>query len=196
MEDQEAQIVGLKHSLESWREIILPVHSVLMWDKNWHPGAIVGGTTFLFLSLWLLDPSVLTTVSILGLTVTISDYVVPLVAAALFRPDSWTKEKEFYDFCRAIVVYRAKVSVSVSTFYMMRTSRPRMYYGCTIVTLAFLAWIGNSFNNLFLTYILATVLLLVPGMEHHGILHKYGNALTQKISECAKLKIAQPKKEQ
>jgi len=198
LSDLEVQIIRMKHSLESWREIILPIHSVLLWEKNWHPGAIISGTTFLFLSLWLLDPSVLTTVSILGLTVTISDYVVPMLTAAIFKQEAWTAAKDttLYNFCRGIVVYRAKVEVSCAAFYVMRTSKPKMYYGSTILTLAFLAWIGNSFNNLFLTYLLVTILLLMPGMEYHGILHKYGSTLSHKLSECAKLKIAQPKKEQ
>lgn len=59
-----------------------------------------------------------------------------------------------------------------------------------------LAWVGNGFNNLFLTYILITIILLIPGMEHHGILHKYGSVLTQKLSDCTKMKSSEAKKEQ
>lgn len=64
-----------------------------------------------------------------------------------------------------------------------------------IITLGLLAWIGNSFNNLFLTYLLVTVILLIPGMEHHGILHKYGTVLTEKLSDCSFLKGSHIKKE-
>ncbi|KAF5300234.1 hypothetical protein FQR65_LT09188 [Abscondita terminalis] len=170
MDDQETQTSILKDSFESWKEIILLVHSVLLWEKNWYPGAILGGTSFLFLTLWLVDASILSTLSILGLTITISDYVVPIVAAVMFKPESWCKDKdqEFYDICRNIVGYKMKLEESLSTFYETRVTNPKMYYGCTISTLAGLAWIGNSFNNLFLTYLFITTLLLVPGLEHHG----------------------------
>lgn len=51
--------------------------------------------------------------------------------------------------------------------------------------LIFMAWIGSSFNNLFLTYLLVTTLLLLPGLQQKGILPKYGCVLTKKLSELA-----------
>lgn len=86
------------------------------------------GTTFLFLSIWILDPSVLTTFSILGLTATISDYIVPTVTATMFKSDSWdsVKERAYDEFCRAVVVYKAKIALSCASFYVKRTSRPRL----------------------------------------------------------------------
>lgn len=40
---QETQIKKLKHSLHDWKEILLAIKSVLLWDQQWYPGAIVGG---------------------------------------------------------------------------------------------------------------------------------------------------------
>lgn len=48
-----------------------------------------------------------------------------------------------------------------------------------------LAWLGNAFNNLFLTYLFVTIMLLVPGMEYHGILRRYGVLMSQKLSDFA-----------
>lgn len=59
------------------------------------------------------------------------------------------------------------------------------YYGLTTVGLILLAWLGNVFNNLFLTYLLVTIMLLVPGMEYHGILRRYGVLMSQKLSDFA-----------
>ncbi|KAK4876418.1 hypothetical protein RN001_012840 [Aquatica leii] len=195
---QEVQTSRLKDSLESWREIVLVVHSVLLWEKNWYPGAIIGGSTFLFLNLWVLDPSILTTISILGLTITISDYLVPIVTSAIFKPESWTKDKDedLINICRKVVEYKSKLEISSQCFYEMRCTKPKMYYGFTILTMLFMAWIGNSFNNLFLTYLFITTLLLIPGLEHHGIIKKYGTAISNKLSEYSKLKLLSPKKEQ
>lgn len=72
------------------------------------------------------------------------------------------------------------------------------YYGAVIITLTFFAWIGNIFNNLFLTYLVVISILLVPGLEKQGILPKYGNMLSQKLcdfSTSAKLMAAKNKKE-
>ncbi|KAK5645339.1 hypothetical protein RI129_006639 [Pyrocoelia pectoralis] len=196
MEDQEVSTLKLKNSFESWREVIVLVHSILLWEKNWYPSAIVGGTSFVFCSLWILDPSVLTTFSILGLTITISDYIVPIVSAALFRSELWTdeKEEEFKKFCGNIVTFKFKLDTLITRFYNMRSSNPKMYYGFTILSLAVLAWIGNTVNNLFLTYILITLFLLFPGLMHHGILQNCNAFISKKLSHCPRFSVA--KKEQ
>lgn len=51
------------------------------------------------------------------------------------------------------------------------------------MSLAFLSWLGTNINNIFLTYVVITVLLLIPGLEYNGILIKYGNALSNKVTE-------------
>ncbi|XP_018336434.1 ADP-ribosylation factor-like protein 6-interacting protein 1 isoform X3 [Agrilus planipennis] len=200
MADQELEIRKLKRTLENWREIVLPLSSVLKWEKNWYPGAVLGGSTLLFLVLWLLDPSILTTFSLLGLTLTISDYLVPLLISSIYKPDSWTakKEMEFEGICRSLVIYKTKLQFSLITYYKMRTDRPKLFYLCTIVTLISMAYIGNLFNNLFLTYIFITSTLLIPGMLHNGMLQKYGAIITQAFSGIAdnlKNKVGHAKKE-
>ncbi|KAB0795566.1 hypothetical protein PPYR_12405 [Photinus pyralis] len=196
MENQEVSTLKLRNCLESWREVVVLVHSILLWDNNWYPAAIFGGTSFVFCSLWLFDPSVLTTFSIVGLTISISDYLVPKVSAALFRSELWTDEKEeaFNKFCANVVACKFKFVTLISSFYGMRCSNTKMYYGCTILGLAVLAWIGNTFNNLFLTYTLITTFLLIPGLIRHRILDNCVDFISKKLSHCPKFSIA--KKEQ
>lgn len=41
-------VLGVIHELKGWREVLLPLSSVLRWDKPYHPVIIVGTTTFFF----------------------------------------------------------------------------------------------------------------------------------------------------
>lgn len=59
------------------------------------------------------------------------------------------------------------------------------YYLSTVGSLAVFAWMGNAFNNLFLTYLFVTIILLIPGMEHQGVLRRYGVFMSQKFSDFA-----------
>ncbi|XP_022917644.1 ADP-ribosylation factor-like protein 6-interacting protein 1 [Onthophagus taurus] len=187
MAEEEVQLNKLKESLKNWKEFVLPISSILLWDKQWYPGAIVGGTSILFMCIWLLDPSLLTTVSIFGLMITISDYVVPLLAASISKADLWCekKDKQFEEICKIMLRYFNLMNERVNAFYDLRTTKPRMYYGCTILGLVLLAWIGNNINNLFLTYLLVCVILLIPGMERTGAINTYSKYLAVKISEMA-----------
>lgn len=66
------------------------------------------------------------------------------------------------------------------------------YYAATTGSLLVLAWIGSAMNNLFLTYLLLLVVVMLPGMEHQGLITKYGGCALVKIREMinksAKLK--------
>jgi hypothetical protein len=46
---QDKRVKQLKRELEGWREVILPLNSILLWEKNWYPGMLVGITTVFFL---------------------------------------------------------------------------------------------------------------------------------------------------
>ncbi|EFA10290.2 ADP-ribosylation factor-like protein 6-interacting protein 1 isoform X1 [Tribolium castaneum] len=171
----EAQIRKLRHGLENWREIILGAKRVLVWEKQWHPTAIVGGSTILFTFLWLLDPSILTVFSVFGLVLTIFDYLIPSIGSSMFKPEMWTarKEQEYEEFCTNVILYKARLELSWARFYKMKSTNRKMYFLLTMITLSALAWIGCTFNNLFLSYVFVTFLLLFPGMEHNGIITKW-----------------------
>jgi hypothetical protein len=128
MADQEAQIRKLKHGLENWKEIALQGKKVFIWERQWHPTALVGGSTVLFMFLWLLDPSILTVVSVFGLCVTVSDYVIPSVASSFFKPEKWTarREKEFEELCTNIVLYKARLELTWSRYYKLKTTNRKL----------------------------------------------------------------------
>ncbi|GLH00177.1 Acyl carrier protein, mitochondrial [Gryllus bimaculatus] len=126
--EQEKRVKQLKRELEGWREVIIPVNSILLWEKNWYPGMLVGLTTTVFLFLWYLDPSVLTTVSVLGLITTLVDYLVPTLTASICHPDSWTglKERKLEEICRNLIATQTQLMFYWALFYDMRQSRPRV----------------------------------------------------------------------
>lgn len=78
--------------------------------------------------LWLAEPSLLTTISTLGLLITLTDYFLPTVLSAFISQDNWTvtKEKEFENVCRTIVLYKTKFATSMHSFYLLRTTRPKV----------------------------------------------------------------------
>lgn len=125
---QDLRTKKVKRALEGWKEILLSVHSLLMWEKQWHPGALVGALTAIFLLVWGLDPSILTTLATLGLLVTVGDYLVPTIASTVFRQDMWTgiKEKKFDEICRNLVFYYTQISTLFASYYIMRTVRPKI----------------------------------------------------------------------
>ena len=44
----------LKRRMECWREVILPLNSILLWERSWYPGLILGITTTIFLLVKML----------------------------------------------------------------------------------------------------------------------------------------------
>jgi hypothetical protein len=186
--EQDKRVKQLKRELEGWREVILPLNSVLLWEKSWYPGLLVGITTTFFLLFWYLGPSVLTTVSVIGLIATLVDYLVPTLTASVCHPENWTgiKERKLEEICRELANAQTQAAYKWAVFYDMRHSRPKMYYLTVVSSLLFLAWLGNMVNNLLLTYLTVTTAVLLPGMKHHGLLEKYFAQLAVTVSDTIK----------
>ncbi|KAH0956437.1 hypothetical protein HN011_000360 [Eciton burchellii] len=168
--DKEKHMKQLKRKMECWREIILPLNSILLWERSWHPGLIFGFITVIFCTIWILEPTMLTIISICLLTFALVDYFVPILTSVLCNTQSWTgqKEKKLIEICQNLsgtILQMQNTWISISK---MRHDRPNIYYGATILCLILFAWIGNTVNNLFLLYIAVTVILLTPGLKHKG----------------------------
>uniref|UniRef100_A0A131YCB0 Adp ribosylation factor like 6 n=1 Tax=Rhipicephalus appendiculatus TaxID=34631 RepID=A0A131YCB0_RHIAP len=98
---EQDQAKKLRLKLEGWREVVLPLHSVLLWSQPYYPGCIFGAITTVFVLLWYLEPSLLTTFSLIGMLACLLDYLVPLLLAQLCSPDKWTSqhERQLHDIC-------------------------------------------------------------------------------------------------
>uniref|UniRef100_L7LTB8 Putative adp-ribosylation factor-like 6 n=1 Tax=Rhipicephalus pulchellus TaxID=72859 RepID=L7LTB8_RHIPC len=160
------------------REVVLPLHSVLLWSQPYYPGCIFGAITTVFLLLWYLEPSLLTTFSLIGMLVCLLDYLVPLLLAQLCSPDKWTSqhERQLHDIClEAVHAWQSMVNACAS-LKKAKQEKPKAYVVAVLISLLVMAWIGNAFDNLFLTYLIVLFLAMTPGMKHHGIFKKYFSA--------------------
>lgn len=180
------QVKQLKRRLELWREAVLPVYAVLVWEKPWHPGLLAGVSTVFFLLFWYLDPSVLTTLALMALVATICDYAIHLFGSYARHPeqgDKWTgkDEKKLEEVCQNVVSTQAIIVSSVSSFFQMRNSRTKTYYSITIISLTFLSFLGSMINNLFFTYCVVTFILLLPGMKHQGLLQQWKSTVMNAV---------------
>ncbi|XP_047527796.1 ADP-ribosylation factor-like protein 6-interacting protein 1 [Vanessa atalanta] len=182
---QEQQVKKVQRLLEGWRMALLPLKSVLLWEQQWHPCAILASVSILFFSIWLMDLSTLATFSVFGLILNFVDFIVPIISNTICGPNSWTgqKEKVFEEICRSIVIHYNKLLGNINAFYSMRENSPSMYYIISISMLCTLAWMASSINNIFLLYIFSTVVLLWPGIQQRGIF----NTLMSLIKKTPKI---------
>lgn len=173
--NEQELVKQVKRHLENWREILLPINSILVWEKPFYPGLISGAVTLLFLLLWYFEPSILTTFSILGIIVCVSDYTVPLVCANIFDPTKWTgtQERKFEEICKQLVQTRQQLLDYYAYLNSMRDTKPKLFFFSVLAALMCVAWIGNIFDNLLLTYFFVMAATLLPGVKHNAVLQHY-----------------------
>ncbi|RXG51252.1 ADP-ribosylation factor-like protein 6-interacting protein 1 [Armadillidium vulgare] len=84
--DREKRIKTLRRDLEGWREILVVIHSLLIWEKQYYPAITASVISFIYLLVWYIDPAVLTFISTVGLLAVLSDFLLPTVIllAALY----------------------------------------------------------------------------------------------------------------
>jgi len=135
--------------------------------------------------IWLLDATLLTTFSIIGIILTTADYAVPLVLSNLFDPANWNdkKEQEFNETCVALATTWKSLLDLWTEWNVIKATRPKLYSGLLLSILVVLAWIGNLFNNLFLTYLIVLFVALYPGLKTHGIIEKHLGKLIASVKE-------------
>ncbi|XP_068629901.1 ADP-ribosylation factor-like protein 6-interacting protein 1 [Battus philenor] len=184
-QDQEQQVRNLKRILEGWRMVLIPLKSVILWEQQWHPCALFAFISLTYLFIWLLDLNFLATFAITGLVINFVDFLVPIVCNSIYSPNSWTgqNEKMFEDICRNLVNYYNNIFQNICSYYSLRETRPCMYYIISISMACSLAWLASSINNIFLLYVFTTVMLLWPGIQHHGLV----NMLLSVVNKAPKI---------
>uniref|UniRef100_A0A2K6D9H3 ADP ribosylation factor like GTPase 6 interacting protein 1 n=1 Tax=Macaca nemestrina TaxID=9545 RepID=A0A2K6D9H3_MACNE len=140
-----AEAASLEEQLQGWGEVMLMADKVLRWERAWFPPAIICVVSLVFLIIYYLDPSVVSGVSCFVMFLYLADYLVPIVAPRIFGSNKWTTEQQqkFHDICSNLVKTRCRT----------------------------VGW--WKFHNLLLTYLIVTSLLLLPGLNQHGIILKY-----------------------
>merc|ERR1711915_775158 len=130
-ENKKSSVKTLRRELEGWREVLVAVHSLLAWDKPFYPGIIAGSSTFVFLLIWYYEPSLLTLFSLLGLLVTLADFLVPRVSGMILGSHSWSgqHERQYEEIVKSIASFSSCVSCCSSFFADAKKNRPIVYFG-------------------------------------------------------------------
>ncbi|XP_068605542.1 ADP-ribosylation factor-like protein 6-interacting protein 1 [Brachionichthys hirsutus] len=180
----------LEEQLQGWGEVVLAGDRVLRWEKPWFPGVLVGATTVLFLLVYYLDPSVLTGLSCTVMLLCLADYLVPTLAPRVFGSNKWTTEQQqrFHDICGNLVRSRRRVGGWWQRIGALKEEKPKMYFASVVSGLLAAAWIGQQVHNLFLTYLMVSLLLLLPGLNQHGVISKYSSMAKREINKLLKQK--------
>ncbi|XP_050391321.1 ADP-ribosylation factor-like protein 6-interacting protein 1 [Patella vulgata] len=174
IDEESNELSELKKDLEGWKEALIPLNSLLEWEKPYHPGIIVGTTTFLFALIWFVQPSVLTTFSLVGLLISAVDLVIPMVGSKVFSTGDWTvfHEQQYHQICERIMNARDHFVDFKNTMCQLKAEKPKVYFFVVMGILVINAWIGSLVNNLFLTYFLVNLICLLPGLRRHDIVKK------------------------
>ncbi|GFO38744.1 ADP-ribosylation factor-like protein 6-interacting protein 1 [Plakobranchus ocellatus] len=171
----ENSLLEMKRDLEGWREVLLPLASLLRWDKPFYPAIIAGTISILFLCVWYSSMSAVTTLSLFFLIVGIFDFIVPHLGPAITGIKTWTgvEEEEFSYICEHISDTQQDIMDTWLGLSAMRQKNPKLFFFVTMGFLTCTAWIGNLIDNLFLTYLLVMFLFLLPGIRQNNMANKY-----------------------
>lgn len=150
------------------------LHSVSVWSQPHHAPALAASVSALFFLIWLLDTSILTTVSVIGIVVTLADYVVPLISSNLFDASKFGEADEaVYDaVCSEIALTCFTMQSLWRQWTDLKETKPKLYSFFLLTSLMMMAYIGNSVNNLFLLFVIVLFLVMLPGLRAHGIIQQ------------------------
>lgn len=171
----------LANKLQANRPLVLKLHSILTWEQDIHPILVVAFVSVSFLIIHLLNSSVLTTLSYLGIAGALVDLAMPQIAKKLGGSSSSSsgqakagdKDNQRFDkICLDLAKVYAFFRNSCNTCCSLKSSKPKVYYPGLLLSLLVLAYIGNKINNLFLTYLVTLLIALYPGLERKGIPQK------------------------
>jgi len=183
-------VESLKLKMEGWRELVVMADSVLGWDKEWYPAVTAGSVTVVYLLLWYLEPSFLTLLSLLGLSLTLADFLVPRALEKLLPPSGWSsnKEKQLDSACRSLLWMTNLLSSLWSSCSGLRTTSPLTHFAAVTTSLLAMAYLGSMFSGLLLSYLVLMVLLMLPGLHRNGLLEQYFSSLVAKVRELTQRK--------
>jgi len=184
------EVATLKRKIEVWREIIILADSVLSWDKEWYAAVTSGTLSILFLVIWSQEPSMVTLVALLGLLVTLLDFLVPRIQEKMFSKESWSadKEQKLEKICQELVFVRSLGRRLWAALGEYKASSPCVYLLAVIVSLYTLAYLGTIFSGIFLSFMVLLIVCMLPGLHRRGLMQKYCANFILRIEEFVKAK--------
>ncbi|XP_067912305.1 ADP-ribosylation factor-like protein 6-interacting protein 1 [Heterodontus francisci] len=185
-----AETAQLEEHLEGWGEVMLAADCVLRWEKSWFPAIMMLIVSVVFLLIYWLDPSVLTGVSCAIMIICLADYLVPTIASRMFGSNKWTTEQQqrFHEICSNLVKTQRRIVGWWRRIFALKEEKPKMYFMTVVSFLSVVAWIGQQVHNLFLTYLIVSFILLLPGLNRHRLITKYVGMAKREINKLLKQK--------
>lgn len=167
----------LANKFQANRPLVLKLHSILTWEQDIYPIFVLAFVSFAFLFIHLLNSSVLTTLSYVGIAIALLDLAMPTIAKNLAGSSSQAKLNEkdnqrFDKICLDLAKLYALMRSFCDACCSMKSKKPKLYYPALLATLLVSAYLGNKFNNLFLTYLVTLLVALYPGLDKKGIPQK------------------------
>ncbi|CAL4062200.1 unnamed protein product, partial [Meganyctiphanes norvegica] len=186
--DQDQRIKTLRRELEGWREILVCGHDVLIWKQQYYPAVSVGAVTFFFILVWGANQGGTQLFSVIAVTVCPVDFAPINVVPWVIGQGNWTgaQERRYEEIIKSLAGVTHSFSAASTTLASMKNSKPKTYFGGVSGSLLCMAWIGSTINNLLLTYLIALLVVLYPGLKHHGILKKYFSSAIASIAALIK----------
>jgi len=166
------------------RQLVLKLHSILTWEQDIYPVFVVAFVSLSFLIVHLLNSSVLTTLSYVGIAAALLDMAMPTIAKNLSAGQAKASDKDnqrLEKICTDLAKVYAFMRSACDSCSSLKARKPKLYYPALLAALLLSAYVGNKLNNLFLTYLLALLIALYPGLDRRGY--------TQKAIEFVYLKL-------
>ncbi|XP_064221655.1 ADP-ribosylation factor-like protein 6-interacting protein 1 [Aotus nancymaae] len=184
-----SETASLEEQPQGWGEVMLMADIVLQRERAWFPTAITGVVSSGFLIFYYLDPSVVSGVSCF-MFLYLADYLVPILAPRSLRSNKWTTEQQqrFHEICSNLVKTQPRAVGWWKRVFTLEEGKPKISFTTMIVSLAAVAWVGQQVHNLLLTCLMMTSLLLVPGLNQHGVLSKYIGMAQREMNKILKQK--------
>lgn len=170
----EEDLINLKSNLQKYRSLIIPLNKILEWEQNFYPGVVIGVITFVFALVWYLEPSILTTVCLIGIILSAADFALPTLISHLFSSEEWSavQEAQYDAICQRLVHAKQHVVDLKNWLTDLKANKPKIYLVIMMAVFASTAWLGSLIDNLFLTYLIVVGLTMIPGLRKHGILQQ------------------------
>lgn len=165
----------LANRFQANKPLVLKLHSILTWEQDIYAVFIAALVTVSFITIHLLNSSVLTTLSYLGIALALLDLAMPAIAKNLLSSQAKLSDKDTQRFdkvCLDLAKVYAFIRSTCDTCCSLKTKKPKFYYPALLGSLLVSAYIGNKFNNLFLTYLFTLLVVLYPGLDKRGLPQK------------------------
>jgi len=90
----------------------------------------------------------------------------------IFRNENWTSEKEekYARLCKHIAHVEEHIKNQCESALKVRKERPTMYLIVGGILLVFIAFCGQRYDNLLLTYLTTLIVCLIPGIRSRQII--------------------------